>query len=146
MSSNQDNEQKGIHIEDALSILTLRAKAGREKELVGKKQTNKQDMGQIINLFQSEGDNDSNNATNWTNMSESCDCTNKFDQNAEDDVSSKLRESEEDKQKREKMEKDRLEREQRIRKELEGMIIKDLLSAVLSVQKERVQTYKEFDE
>ena len=136
--TSQNQNRNGIDIRDALSILSLRAKAGGEKELKGRVNLDKRGMGQTIDLFQSD-------AKSWTNLSNSggCPCAATIPKEMEE--TPKLNESKEEEEKRIKMQEERVEREQRIKNELKNLSVKDLLNAILGVQKERVVAYKEFD-
>ena len=159
--SPNDNNRKGIHIQDALSILSARSKAGREKELMNGKhmasimKNQQTPKGQTIDLFQSpptflkqnqnrseqKGNYANASWTQWTQLYQECEhaC---YEDNGEN--SQEI--SDEIKEQKIKLERIRKERDEKIRSKLILLSIRELLQAILEVQKERVLTYKEFDE
>jgi len=143
MSASSNKNLDGINIHDALSILSLRAKSGGERELTDRTNQDKKGMGQTINLFQSEDDECKNASLTWDNMSKlnGCGCM----ANGTEGKAPTIVETADEEEKRKQMEKERKERELKIRLELENLSVKDLLNAILGVQKDRVLAYKEFD-
>jgi len=144
MSTSSNKNLEGINIQDALSILSLRAKSRGEGELSDEANPDKKRMGQTINLFQADNIAEGENSVDSTSVSKSdgCDCVRNT---AAINAAPTLKETAEEETKRQQMESERKERELKFKRELETLSVKELLHAILGVQKERVVTYKEFD-
>ena len=139
-------KSKGIDLEEAMSILSTRAKDGGEKELHSSSSTTKskfdnpqlKQMGQTIDLIASQ---------EWTRASET------KENNCKDHMDTSplvIQEREEmAKQPHEQNENKKKEKEERVLKLKETFAKKtpsELLQALFNIQKERVLTYQKFNQ
>lgn len=138
-TTTPQQKQSGIAINDALSILSSRAKTGGDAAIISNRKSvpdELKEMGQTIDIAQQM------EFANPANLG--CDCApNNTDNNEADSSLSPLEEEEE--KKHEAMKQERAKRGEEIRVRLQSMGVCDLLGMVFRAQQERVATYKMFD-
>ena len=125
MSGSNKNTQKGIDIQEALSILSVRTESSSYQNdengcgcCGGQVPKNAKQMGQTIDLF--------------------------GEQTGEPEVNPK--QTKEDSEEEEKMKQERAKkRREEIQLELNKMSERELLQAILKTQEDRVKTYREYE-
>lgn len=136
---SQPTNRRGINIEDAMSILSARAKGG------GDNITSKSDvpdkmkgMGQHIDIV------DRMEFTKPEAFINNCDCASGGENGNASDAT--IAKDEEEDKKHETMKQERVKRGAEIQSTLQSMNVSDLLGMIFGAQQERVTTYKLFDE
>ena len=136
---SQPTNRRGINIEDAMSILSARAKGG------GDNITSKSDvpdkmkgMGQHIDIV------DQLEFTKPEAFINNCDCASGGENGNASDAT--IAKDEEEDKKHETMKQERVKRGAEIQSTLQSMNVSDLLGMIFGAQQERVTTYKLFDE
>lgn len=130
--------KKGIDIQEALSILSARAKTGEDVSNSNSVPDELKGRGQTINIT------DELEFTNPANLMK-CDCGPKSGE--EDDTSeNKLGEDAAEDGKHEAMKQERIRRAAEIKSKVRSMCVSDLLGMIFGAQQERVVTYKIYEE
>lgn len=136
---SQPTNRRGINIEDAMSILSARAKGG------GDNITSKSDvpdkmkgMGQHIDIV------DQMEFTKPEAFINNCDCASGGENGNASDAT--IAKDEEEDKKHETMKQERVKRGAEIQSTLQSMNVSELLGMIFGAQQERVTTYKLFDE
>eukprot|EP00571_Detonula_confervacea_P017375 CAMPEP_0172298832 /NCGR_PEP_ID=MMETSP1058-20130122/1304_1 /TAXON_ID=83371 /ORGANISM="Detonula confervacea, Strain CCMP 353" /LENGTH=279 /DNA_ID=CAMNT_0013008125 /DNA_START=15 /DNA_END=854 /DNA_ORIENTATION=+ len=133
-------QQSGININDALSILSARAKSGGDADITNGSSTvpdELKEMGQTIDIA-----NQMEFAKPGGGAGAGCDCARNKDNEASTDP---VVLDEEEEKKHEAMKQERARRGEEIRTRLQSMGVVDLLGMIFRAQQERVATYKMFE-
>lgn len=129
--------KKGIDIQEALSILSARAKTGEDISNSKSELDELKGRGQTIDITEELG------FTNPANFMK-CDCATGAEDN--DDSENKLDGESVEDAKHEAMKQARIRRGEEIKSKVRSMSISDLLGMIFGAQQERVSTYKAYEE
>ncbi|KAL3793107.1 hypothetical protein HJC23_005609 [Cyclotella cryptica] len=133
MTTTLVEQNKGINIKDALSILSARSKAGGEnlsshRNVIPRELT---DMGQKIDIM------DQLEFTKTDSFK--CECANENSAQVDENIVK-------DDQQHEAIKQERLKRGKEIQSTLQSLSVTELLGTIFAAQEERVATYKIFDQ
>lgn len=129
--------KKGIGIQEALSILSARAKSGEDIS------NSKSELEQLKGRGQTIDITEELEFTNPANFMK-CDCVTGAEDN--DDSENKLAGESVEDARHEAMKQARIRRGEEIKSKVRSMSISDLLGMIFGAQQERVSTYKTYEE